>query len=195
MGAACGKFPQAASAQPATRGGTEVTDSAEHHCPVQRARLRSHPAARSAPIILALALVCGGFNTTCTADEVAATSGEAVPRNAGPLHSEQKSKPGLEERVQLLAKELDLDARQQTSVKAILAAQRAEMLKAWSDPTVPAAVRVGTTQAISERTSERIRAVLTESQRDKYLKSRLHETPVGAPGGDVEKWMPTAQPH
>ena len=103
----------------------------------------------------------------CQGEEAGAPSGSAVPNNPRPRQPEQKSKSGLEERVQLLAKELDLDTRQQTSVKAILAAQRAEMLKAWSDPSVPAAVRVGTTQAISARTSERIRAVLTESQREK----------------------------
>ncbi len=155
---------------------------------------RTYRAMRVAPVLLGLALVCGGITAAAATEEAGVAGSTSVVRhNPTPPHPAGRSQPGLEERVQLLAKELDLDARQQTSVKAILAAQRAEMLKAWSDPTVPAAMRVGTTQAISERTSERIRAVLTDSQRDKYHKLRPHETPVGAPGGDVEKWMPAAQ--
>ena len=95
----------------------------------------------------------------------------------------------------LMTKELNLDARQQDSIRTLLLLQRSEMIKAWSDPSVPAAVRISAVQGISERTADRIRSVLTDAQREKYIKWRPHETPVGAPGGDVEKWMKPAQPH
>lgn len=97
--------------------------------------------------------------------------------------------------MQLLTKELNLDEQQQGSVRTILLLQRSEVIKAWSDPSVPAAIRVSALQGITERTADRIRSVLTDAQREKYLKARLHETPVGAPGGDVAKWMKTAQAH
>ena len=88
-----------------------------------------------------------------------------------------------------MAKELDLDASQQARLKSILLAHRAEVTKAWSDPAVPAAVRIATTQAASEKTAERIRGALNDQQREKYAKAHQHDAPVGAPGGDVLKWM------
>jgi hypothetical protein len=95
----------------------------------------------------------------------------------------------LDNRVQLMAKELDLDANQQARLKSILLAHRAEVAKAWNDPSVPAAVRIATTQVVSEKTAERIRAVLNDEQRTKYAKAHQRDAPVGAPGGDVQKWM------
>ena len=95
----------------------------------------------------------------------------------------------LDNRVQLMAKELDLDANQQARLKSILLAHRAEVAKAWNDPSVPAAVRIATTQAVSEKTAERIRAVLNDEQRAKYAKAHQRDAGVGAPGGDVQKWM------
>ncbi len=106
-------------------------------------------------------------------------------------HRAQRS--GLASRVQLMTKELDLDVRQQTELKTILEAQRSEVARVWSDPSVPSAVRVGATQAIGERTADRIRAMLSDEQRKKYIQPRQHEAPVGAPGGDVQTWMSATQ--
>jgi hypothetical protein len=106
-------------------------------------------------------------------------------------HRAQRS--GLANRVQLMTKELDLDVRQQTELKTILEAQRSEVSRVWSDPSVPSAVRVGATQAIGERTADRIRAMLSDAQRKKYIQPRQHEAPVGAPGGDVQTWMSATQ--
>lgn len=99
----------------------------------------------------------------------------------------------LEDRVQLMAKELDLDAAQQLQLKGILLNQRAEVLDVWNNSSVPAALRVSATQAISEKTADRIRAMLTDAQRAKYIKSRPHDTPAGAPGNDLQKWMTATQ--
>jgi Spy/CpxP family protein refolding chaperone len=116
----------------------------------------------------------------------------------GAAHADDNGQPAataaagsapLDNRVQLMAKELDLDANQQARLKSILLAQRAEVTKAWNDPSVPAAVRIATTQAVSEKTAERIRAVLNDEQRAKYAKAHQRDARVGAPGGDVQKWM------
>jgi Spy/CpxP family protein refolding chaperone len=96
---------------------------------------------------------------------------------------------GLNDRVQLMTKELDLDADQQAKLKGILLAQRAEMTKVWTDSSVPAAVRVATTQAVSERTADRIRGMLSEEQRLKYAKAHQRDAPVGAKGGNVQQWL------
>jgi len=100
----------------------------------------------------------------------------------------------LASRVRLMARELDLDSSQQQQLTAILIAQQGEVAKAWSDPSVPAALRINATQRISERTGDRIRAMLTDAQREKYIKVHSHDTPVGAPGADLDKWMSPAAP-
>src|SRR5258708_4312770 len=99
----------------------------------------------------------------------------------GAVHAADKHTPAtsLDERVHLVAKELDLDANQQARLKSILLAQRAEVTKAWNDPSVPAAVRIATTQAISEKTAERIRGVLNDEQRGKYAKAHQRDARVG----------------
>lgn len=95
----------------------------------------------------------------------------------------------LDGRVQLMAKELRLDAQQQASLRQILIAQRDEVVQVWNDASMPSGVRIGATQAISERTADRIRDMLTDEQREKYAKNHRHDAPVGAGGGDVQKWM------
>ena len=150
---------------------------------------------RMTPAVFCLAFLIGGSAATMAAEEISGPGTETAPPHAARQHSRQPPVSTLDQRMQLLTKELDLDARQQESVRTILLLQRAQVIKAWSDSSVPAAIRVSALQGISEGTAERIRSVLTDAQREKYLKWRPHETPVGAPGGDVEKWMKLAQPH
>ncbi len=159
------------------------------------ARLKSYEAPRSLAALLvagALALACAIASQASDTDPVAGAPAVAAHNRKSELPVPGKA---LDDRVALMTKELDLDTRQQDSVRKILLLQRSEVIKATSDPSVPAAIRVSALQGISERTAERIRSVLTDAQREKYLKWRPHETPVGAPGGDVEKWMTPAQPH
>lgn len=99
----------------------------------------------------------------------------------------------LDGRVQLLAKELDLDPAQQGKVRALLLAQSQNVALLWNDTSVPAALRVSRTQLIEERTADQIRAVLNDDQRKKYIQPRQRVAPVGAPGGDVQDWMKSAQ--
>jgi hypothetical protein len=86
----------------------------------------------------------------------------------------------LDRRIALLARELDLDAAQKLKVRALLEGQREQIVRVWQDESVPGALRVARTQAISERTEDGIRALLTDAQRQKYLKPR---TDRAAPGG------------
>lgn len=158
------------------------------------ARSKSYEVLRSVAGVLA----AGAMAWACAVGQAATAAPEAgVPAVAAPARQAGHPDPNkaLDDRMALMTKELNLDARQQDSIRTLLLLQRSEMIKAWSDPSVPAAVRVSAVQGISERTADRIRSVLTDAQREKYIKWRPHETPVGAPGGDVEKWMKPAQPH
>jgi hypothetical protein len=95
----------------------------------------------------------------------------------------------LDRRVMLLARELGLDAAQQAQVKKVLQGQREQVARVWNDKSIPAARRVSATQAIGDRTADRIRALLNDEQRKKYIQPRKRDVAVGTAGGDVESWM------
>jgi hypothetical protein len=146
---------------------------------------------RFGPAVLAFALLAVAQAPVKAADEDAAAADAAASTADVVAHRAPRSP--VVSRVALMTKELGLDARQQTQVKAILEDQRAEIARIWSDPAVSSALRIGATQAIGDKTADRIRATLNDEQRKKYIKPRQREATVGAPGTDVQKWMKTAQ--
>jgi hypothetical protein len=100
---------------------------------------------------------------------------------------------GIEERVRLLARGLDLDAKQQAELRRLLESQRDQIKRVWADGSIPAEDHVGATRAILETTRERIRAMLNDEQRKKYPAARSPRDP--SPGQpDVEQWMRLTQP-
>lgn len=111
----------------------------------------------------------------------------AVPaaRQATGLHK----RGGLEDRVRMLSKRLDLDAEQQAQLRKVLEDQREQVRKVWNDPSVPAAYRVSATHAISDQTEDRIRALLNEEQRKKFTPPRPPREAAGSSGPSVEEWM------
>jgi hypothetical protein len=101
----------------------------------------------------------------------------------------RRSVSPLDRRVMLLTRELGLNAGQQGRVRKVLEMQREEVARVWNDTSIPAARRVSATQAIGDRTAARIRALLTEEQRKRYIKPRRRDVAVGTAGGDTESWM------
>lgn len=99
---------------------------------------------------------------------------------------------GLEGRVALLARALDLDARQRVEIEKLLAHQRERIAAVWSDETVPAAQRVLATRAIEDQTIEQMRALLDDAQRKKLGPPRPREPEVR--GGEVEAWLSRGAP-
>jgi hypothetical protein len=95
---------------------------------------------------------------------------------------------GVQDRVKVLTRALDLDASQQAQLRRILESQRQRVLAAWSDPSVAPARRVAATQAISAETTTRIRALLNDEQKRKFGPERQAREPE-APGPSVEAWM------
>ncbi len=121
----------------------------------------------------------------------AATVAPVEPAAAWNPRANRARRGGIESRVRLLTAELQLDPGQQEQVRRILMDQRAAMLRAWSDDSVPSAVRVKATQIVAEQTAERIRAVLNDEQREKYIKPvPLHTTPNPA---DLERYLNATQ--
>jgi hypothetical protein len=96
----------------------------------------------------------------------------------------------LHDRVQLVAAELDLNADQQAAVRSILAAQREQLRRVWSDAAVPAAYRIAANKRIGEQTGDRIRAVLTEAQRRKYQAAKpAGDAAIAVSRRGVDHWM------
>ncbi len=121
-----------------------------------------------------------------------ATATPARPAQSAGATARSIASP-LDRRMDLLTAELALTASQQNQVKALLQHQREDVRQLWSDPAVPAALRVGRTQAISERTADAIRSLLDEEQRKKYIQPRQRDASVGAGGAGVEAWMTPAR--
>ena len=138
----------------------------------------------SALLSLLLALAVGGsFH-----------AGPASARTAAAAHPARKSS-ALDDRVEVLTKALSLDAKQQLTLKAILQSQREQVAKIWNDPAVPAAERIHATQTVSDRTADRIRAMLNDEQKKKYNPPKLSQPSASASGKPgVEDWMKATQP-
>lgn len=121
---------------------------------------------------------------------LAAGGGERSTTPAARHVPRQHGGRSLEERVTMLSKALDLDARQRSELRKVLEDQREQVSRVWSDTSVPAPYRVLTTQAISDRTADRIRALLNEGQRKRYNPpKRPHEATAGSARPSVEAWM------
>jgi len=171
------------------QGGTTTAPRVAARVPgVARQPAAPRTGRRSLAVLLALGGVClgaaGAAGPGETALPVAAAATPAAPRGA----------TGIERRVALLARELELDADQQGALRDILAQQRAQVARVWADASVPGAIRISRTQAISEHTAQRIRALLREEQRGKFSQPRQRETAVGAPGGRVQTWTRPGNP-
>jgi len=145
---------------------------------------------------LALLLASAGSRAspaeqTAPPAQPAASSGQTVP---APKHARHPSaKDRLDERVRSLGTALDLSPAQQAQLRKLLLEQREEVKTIWNDTSIPASDRIGATQAISERTADRIRAMLNEEQKKKY--GPPPQRPPRPDGSTVEQWMNLTRPH
>jgi len=130
---------------------------------------------------------------SATQAETGASPGTA--RAAAHGHHMARHSPDeiLDERVAALGKALGLDAGQKTEVRKILVLQRDQLRQAWSDPARTSADRIGVSNSINKQTEDRIRSILTETQREQYIASK----PASAEGGQHEHgldyWMDQMQ--
>ncbi len=108
----------------------------------------------------------------------------------GRLPSRRQPGSSLDERVTAMAIALDLDGEQRSQLRRVLERQRARIAGLWNDTTIPAARRISATQAISELTADRIRALLNDAQKKRYDAPRHARSAAPSPGDrSVEDWM------
>jgi protein CpxP len=128
------------------------------------------------------------------AAEVLDAAAAAPPSGAAARTSRTPRASALDERIALLTAELNLDAGQQAGVRKLLEEQREQVRRVWNDVTIPAGSRVGATRAISERTADQIRALLTDEQKKKYLAARQPHAPSDEPAKpSLDDWMNTTR--
>jgi len=133
---------------------------------------------------------------------IGAARASAVEPTAGTLPAapaavhRQAGRGSPDERVEALARMLNLDTRQQTSVRELLQRQRLQLAQIWEDAGVPAAYRVHATHMLSEQTSENIRALLNEEQKKKFPQPQpARAAPTDALGGrSIDEWI-SVTPH
>jgi hypothetical protein len=118
-------------------------------------------------------------------DSTAVTPSAANPAPRPPARV--RAGGSLQHRVDVLAKALQLDARQRTQLLTILESQRQAVSNIWSDPKLLPAERTPATRALQARTANQIRAILSDEQRKLYNPPK----PQGAepPSPNVEEWM------
>jgi len=93
------------------------------------------------------------------------------------------------DRVEALVKGLQLNEAQEAEVRRALKAQRDALRRLKSAPADPEVPRVAAIHAITSRTTDRIRAVLTDEQRKKYGQAMPGDLATGQGAPTVEEWM------
>jgi protein CpxP len=126
-------------------------------------------------------------------DSDAAAGPNAVSRPTPARHAQHRARRALDDRVATYTKELNLDAKQQSQLRALLLQQREQVLRVWNDTSLPAAQRVHATGVISDATADGIRAMLTEEQRKKYNPPRPPHESTAQPGApSAADWINAA---
>jgi hypothetical protein len=138
--------------------------------------------------LLALACLLAGNATVRAADE-----GAATPDAAPPVTQPRRKAPARDP-VAAFAKRLGLDAKQEAQVRKLLALQQAQTRKVWSDPAIAPDDRVGAVKAISAKTIEQIRALLTDEQMQNYIQPLPPGRRPTDPGTSVQDWMHAMTP-
>jgi Spy/CpxP family protein refolding chaperone len=100
----------------------------------------------------------------------------------------------IDDRVSVLARNLDLSEAQQSAVKRILEERRQQSMHIRRDPSISGGDRIEQFRILQQNTVARIRAVLNEEQRKKYdpfATQKIQQTPERS----VEDWLKLTTPH
>lgn len=124
----------------------------------------------------------------------AETAGPAGPASPAPRSHHAHRRPSLDDRVKEFGKNLDLSETQQASVKKILEKRQQEALQIRDDPAATGSVRIERFRALQLTTVERIRAVLTDEQRQKYNPIAPGGIPAAPQQRSVEDWLKLTTP-
>ena len=122
---------------------------------------------------------------------VQTTNADAVQPT--PRMTPRYKRPSLEGQVEVLARYLDLNEDQRSTLRNILMQRQKEILQMRLTPT-SAGSPSDRFRAIEDQTAERIRAALNEEQRKKYDPIGARSLTPAPPQSSVEDWLKTTGP-
>jgi hypothetical protein len=105
-----------------------------------------------------------------------------------------RRRSSIDDRVKVLAKNLDLNESQQSAVKEILEQRQQETLRLRLDPSITPGARMARFRALQDKTVERIRAVLNDEQRKKYDPLAVRGVQPAPDQRSVEDWLKVTTP-
>jgi Tfp pilus assembly protein FimV len=161
----------------------------------QGANARGSMAAVLLPLVIAMAAPAVGSPAGVSSSPSGSVSTVAAQAEAPALGSARQrvvrhqGRANAEARWQELVKGLKLDAAQQAEVRRALQAEREAIRRLLSAPPDPEVPRVAAIHAISDRTAERIRAVLNDEQKKLYGQPLPHDVAAGEGKPGVEAWQ------
>jgi hypothetical protein len=118
----------------------------------------------------------------------AAGADEVTPHTAAAVAKPRMS--GIDGEVLRLARGLNLDTAQQSAVRSALVARALGTQRVWNNQAMSAADRIAATHTIDRLTIDRIRAVLSDQQRQLYYPPLPKGgTSAASDGRSVEDWM------
>lgn len=140
----------------------------------------------------AVRLLCGALLGSVLA--AGTLSAQETEKPAEAKHAQSTRQPSaradrLEQRVQLLTRELDLDLEQQGAVREVLRSQREAVKRIWEDTAISPAERAPAVRLVGERAADQIRAQLNEEQRKKYNRPLPDGALSTQANADVDGWL------
>jgi hypothetical protein len=129
---------------------------------------------------------------------VAFVSGAQQPEAAGPSipppphHGHRRVTP--EDRIKVLARNLNLDQTQQSAVLRILQQRMEETLRIRRDTSISGSDRIEQFRALQDKTVMQVRSVLNEEQKKKYDPLMVRNIGPAADQKSVEDWLELTTP-
>ena len=124
-----------------------------------------------------------------SAQQPAATS----PTITLPAHHTHR-RVTMNDRVKVLARNLNLDQEQQDAVLKILLARNEEALRIRRDTSISGSVRIDRFRVLQDQTALRIRAVLNEEQKKRYDPLAVRDLKSNPDQKTVEDWLELTSP-
>jgi len=113
--------------------------------------------------------------------------------SARPTHR-ARGRAKIDDRVKVLAKNLELNESQQAAVKKILEQRQQETLRIRQDSSISGSARIEQFRALQDNTVQRIRAVLNEEQKKKYDPLAVRGIPSAPEQRSVQDWLKVTTP-
>ena len=141
-----------------------------------------------------LAVLLGTAIAGVTASQVSSANDQSAENTAIAPASSGSERPTLDSRARRLAKILQLTDAQQIELARVLASQREQIRRLWSEQTIAPEFRVSAMRAINEKTEERIKGLLNDEQKDRYMSAHPPQTPGTPQQSTLEYWLDASTP-